>query len=138
MAGPPLPNRVPPGVPTGGQFAPKFTAELSGVDLIDDAELVDTWCEPARPDTSGLASLGAVDIELAVEAASRSGHFWAWRYGCDSDDLASETLLAWWGAMSRKVDNEKVVDVRRYISRTARNLATHAIAGATRAEDRRA
>ena len=138
MAGSPFPNRVPPGVPTGGQFAPKFTAELFGVDLIDDAELVDTWCESRRPDTGGVEALGAVDIELAVEAASRSGHFWARRYGCDCDDLASETLLAWWGAMSRKVDAEKVADVRHYINRTARNLATHAIAGATRAEDRRA
>ena len=76
-----------------------------------------------------MEALGAVDIELTVGAARRSGRFWAWRSGSDSDDLACATLLAWWGAMSRKVDAEKVVNVRRYISRTARNLATHAIAG---------
>jgi hypothetical protein len=138
MAGPALPNRVPPGVPRGGQFAPKLTAELSGLDLIDDAELVDAWPEPARPDTGGPAGLSTLDVELAVQAARRSGHFWASRYGCDFDDLTSQTVLAWWGAMSRKSDAEMVVDVRHYIIRTARNLATHTIAGATRAEDRRA
>jgi hypothetical protein len=137
MAGPPLPNRVPPGVPAGGQFAPKRTVELSAVELIDDVELVDTWVDPAS-DTTPPAALSTLDIERAVEAARRSGHFWARRYGCDFDDLTSETLLAWWGAMSRKGDGERVVDARHYINRTARNLATHTIAGATRAEDRQA
>jgi hypothetical protein len=137
MAGPPFPNRVPPGVPTGGQFAPKVTAELSGVDLIDDAELVDTWVGPARG-TTPQAALNTLDLERAVEAANRSSHFWARRYGCDTDELTSETLLAWWGAMSRKTHDAQIVDVGHYINRTARNLATHAIAGATRAEDRQA
>jgi hypothetical protein len=85
------------GVPTGGQFASKLTAELSGFELIDDAELVDTWCRSVRPDTGAPAGLSTVDVELAVEAARRSGHFLARRYGCDFDDLASETVLAWWG-----------------------------------------
>jgi DNA-directed RNA polymerase specialized sigma24 family protein len=125
-------------VPAGGQFVPKLTAELPGAELIDDADLGDTWCGPARRDPGRPAGFSGIDVELAVEAARRSGHFWARRYGCDVDDLTSETLLAWWAAMSRKSDGEEVVDVRHYINRTARNLATHAIVGATRAEDRQA
>jgi DNA-directed RNA polymerase specialized sigma24 family protein len=126
------------GVPAGGQFAPNLTAESSGVELIDDVDQGDTWCEPARRDQGRPAGFSAFEVELVVEAARRSGHFWARRYGSDADDLTSETLLAWWAAMSRKSDNQEVVDVRHYINRTVRNLATHAIAGATRAEDRQA
>jgi hypothetical protein len=125
-------------VPAGGQFAPKLTAELSGVELIDDVSLGDARCGPARRNPGGPAAFSAFEVELAIEAARRSGHFWARRYGSDADELTSETLLAWWAAMSRKSDGDEVVDVRHYINRTARNLATHAIAGATRAEDRQA
>jgi len=133
-----LPNRVSPGVPAGGQFSPKLTAELPGVELIDDADLGDASCGPACRSPGPPAGFRVFDVELVVAAARRSGHFWARRYGCDADDLTSETLLAWWAAMSRKRDGERVVDVRHYLNRTARNLATHAIAGATRAEDRQA
>lgn len=108
------PSRVAAGVPTGGQFA--------GHD---------------RPE-AGSVTLSEPDIAKVVEAARTSAGYWARRYGCSSEDLASETLLAWWGARSRANSDAPIRDADRYITRTARNMAAQTVAGAARTEDRQA
>ncbi len=85
------PNRVPPGVPTGGQFAPTSRPEATGIELVDNDQ--------------GRAPDGARGVELEAFLADRRERIRAGGYvqpaaapRAGIDPRSSAYLQEWWEA----------------------------------------
>ncbi|ACL42370.1 hypothetical protein Achl_4419 (plasmid) [Pseudarthrobacter chlorophenolicus A6] len=116
-------NRVPKGIPTGGQFAATTHAEPT---LSLAAER--------------LSEL--VDVEDFVDIAYTSAAHWQRRYNqqdksiiVDTDDIAQETMLRTLEALDR---GRKITDFRQMVTSTAANVTVRATETTFRAEDRKA
>lgn len=116
-------NRVPKGIPTGGQFAATAHAEP----------------------TLSLATQRLnefTDAEEFVAIAYSSAETWSRRYDLDrktiingKDDVAQETMLRTLEALNR---GNKITDFRQFVTSTAANVTVRATETVFRAEDRRA
>lgn len=116
-------NRVPKGIPTGGQFAATAHAEPT-LSLA----------------TERLSEL--VDVEDFVDIAYTSAAHWQRRYNqadksviVDRDDIAQETILRTLEALDK---GRKITDFKQMVTSTAANVTVRATETVFRAEDRKA
>lgn len=116
-------NRVPKGIPTGGQFAATSHAEPS---LSLAAERLDEF----------------TDADEFVSIAYSSAEHWQRRYNqqeksviVGKDDIAQETILRTLEALNR---GNKITDFKQFVSSTAANVTVRATETVFRAEDRKA
>lgn len=125
--------RVPPGVPSGGQWAAVSQPRLSDGILSSDGLLVDPYDDPLAfvPDDGA-----GIDSHDLYDQAVKSGRHWGRRYRVDPDEVTSETLEAYLratGGRSRVPANPS-----GYLHTVARHFAAAMATGAQRSEDRAA
>ncbi len=127
------PQRVSPGVPSGGQFAAHAHTE-------PDVVLAE---EPSAP-----ANDPPTTAEL-FEQAQRSGRFWSRRLGVDAEELCQSAMLAYFEADASRERNQRtdpaaapsgavVENPRGYIHGVSRHIASQMLNGKVRSEDQRA
>lgn len=116
-------QRVPKGIPTGGQFAATAHAEPT---LSLAAERLEEF----------------TDVEEFVSIAYTSAAHWRRRYNqqdksiiVDEDDIAQETMLRALEALDR---GNKITDFKQMVTSTAANVTVRATETKFRAEDRKA
>lgn len=116
-------NRVPKGIPTGGQFAATAHAEPT---LSLAAQRLGEVIEPSD----------------FVRVAYSSTEVWQRRYDqgrksliVDTDDIAQETMLRTLEALNR---GNNIADIKQFVTSTAANVTVRSTETVFRAEDRRA
>lgn len=119
-----LPNRVAPGVPSGGEFSFAPRSE-------SDVQLVEVHPALARTETP------LTPAELSKQAKMSARH-WIRSRGLmftDADDIAQSTVET---ALRARMNNDSIVITERYIHTIAHGHVAAALRGNLRVEDRKA